>query len=148
MLYVTFAVLAVTVSSFTLTVTTLDRYCSAFHPGALKVTQGRQIIVIIVVWISGTLVSLPWLLYTHLMQYDLMGVHGSVCQAHFPSMTSRKAYTTFFSSVGYVIPVTIMFILLIRTMTKTVSTREPCLPVMHVNDQMKRQVSTSISISR
>ncbi|KAK3090500.1 hypothetical protein FSP39_012320 [Pinctada imbricata] len=68
-----YPVLTVTASSYTLTITVIDRHMSAFYPNLLKFTQGHQISLIISIWIIGALISLPWLLYTKLATIGFTG---------------------------------------------------------------------------
>ncbi|XP_052069256.1 QRFP-like peptide receptor [Mytilus californianus] len=81
---------------------------AAEHPSLLWLTQGHQIIVIILTWVCGAAIALPWLFYTHLIELDFLGKHEVLCQAKFPSKDSRKAYTTVFFVIGYAIPLWIM----------------------------------------
>jgi len=47
------------------------------------------------------LLSLPWLLYTHMTELNVFGKHEVLCQEHFPSVESCQAYATVFAVVDF-----------------------------------------------
>lgn len=136
-----FSVLVVSVSVFTLTVTIMDRFFAAVYPRFLPITQSHQVTVIILTWISGSLLALPWLLYTRFVEYDWLGGHAVLCQAHFPSEESRKSYVTASVVIGYAVPIIVMFVLIIVTMIKSAPPKQPTTEQRNVTDHMKRKVS-------
>ncbi|XP_062620448.1 substance-P receptor-like [Saccostrea cucullata] len=131
-------VLVVCVSNFTLTVTVLDRFLATFSSPLQKYTQDHVIIVMLVVWISGLVLSLPYIFYTKFSEFNWIGGHERLCQAHFPSMEARRAYVTIFSLLGYVLPVLVMFFLM------SISLRSTDIP----NDSMEREVRIRCQMKR
>ncbi|XP_021357515.1 G-protein coupled receptor 54-like [Mizuhopecten yessoensis] len=137
-------VLVVTVCVFTLTVIVVDRFFATLYPRCLVITQAHQVTVIVLIWILGTLLALPWLLYTRYSEYDWIGGHEVLCQAHFPSEDSRKAYVTVSVVIGYVLPVIVMFILLVVTMIKSAPPKVPMTEQRKSFDNMKQKAVTMI----
>ncbi|CAG2216533.1 QRFP-like peptide receptor [Mytilus edulis] len=131
-------VFVVSVGIFTLLVTILDRFLASEHPSLLWLTQGHQIIVIILTWVCGAAIALPWLLYTHLVELDFLGKHEVLCQAKFPSKDSRKAYTTIFFIIGYAIPLWIMCVCIVLSMGKRKKSDIP-ITFLHPTLDMKRK---------
>ncbi|OWF48460.1 G-protein coupled receptor 54 [Mizuhopecten yessoensis] len=136
--------LVVTVCVFTLTVIVVDRFFATLYPRCLVITQAHQVTVIVLIWILGTLLALPWLLYTRYSEYDWIGGHEVLCQAHFPSEDSRKAYVTVSVVIGYVLPVIVMFILLVVTMIKSAPPKVPMTEQRKSFDNMKQKAVTMI----
>lgn len=121
-------------------VTILDRFLAAEHPSLLWLTQGNQPVVLIITWISGALLALPWLLYTRLTELDWIGGHEVLCQAKFPSVTSRKIYAVVFFVVGYAIPIWIMCVCIVLSMGKSKKKDQP-KTILHASViTMKRRV--------
>lgn len=132
------SVLVVCVSNLTLTVTIIDRFLATLQSPLQKYTQDHMVIVMLIVWVFGILLSLPYILYTRFIEFDWIGGHERLCQAHFPSMESRRAYVTIFCLVGYVLPMLVMFFLI------SVSLRRPGVP----NDSMPREERTRCKMRR
>lgn len=136
--FLLFSVLVVCVSNLTLTVTIIDRFLATLQSPLQKYTQDHMVIVMLIVWVFGILLSLPYILYTRFIEFDWIGGHERLCQAHFPSMESRRAYVTIFCLVGYVLPMLVMFFLI------SVSLRRPGVP----NDSMPREERTRCKMRR
>lgn len=136
--FLLFSVLVVCVSNLTLTVTIIDRFLATLQSPLQKYTQDHMVIVMLIVWVFGMLLSLPYILYTRFIEFDWIGGHERLCQAHFPSMESRRAYVTIFCLVGYVLPMLVMFFLI------SVSLRRPGVP----NDSMPREERTRCKMRR
>ena len=137
-----FSVLVVCVSNLTLTVTVLDRFLATLHSPLQKYTQDRVVIVMLLVWIFGTLLSLPYILYTRFLEFDWIGGHERLCQAHFPSIESRRAYVTIFCLLGYVLPMLVMFFLISVALRRPQGvTRDNMTQEDRMRCQMKRRVS-------
>ncbi|XP_060072035.1 prolactin-releasing peptide receptor-like [Ylistrum balloti] len=137
-------VLVVTVSVFTLTVVVIDRFFAALFPRCLVITQAHQVTLIVLIWVFGAVLALPWLLYSRFVEYDWVGGHEVLCQAHFPSEESRKAYITTSVVIGYVLPVLIMFVLLIVTMVKFVPPKVPATEQRKSFNEMRQKAMTMI----
>lgn len=137
-------VLVVTACIFTLTVIVLDRFFAVLYPRCLVITQAHQVTLIVLIWISSAALALPRLLYSHFVKYDFAGIHMVLCQVHFPSQDSRKAYITASVVVGYVLPVITMFVLLIVTMIKSAPPKLPALEERRIFDDVKQKAVTMI----
>ena len=137
-----FSVLVVCVSNLTLTVTILDRFLATLHSPLQKYTQDHVVIVMLFVWISGTLLSLPYILYTRFLEFNWIGGHERLCQAHFPSIESRRAYVTIFCLLGYVLPMLVMFFLISVALRRPQGVnRDNMTQEDRMRCQMKRRVS-------
>ncbi|XP_022309220.2 prolactin-releasing peptide receptor-like [Crassostrea virginica] len=133
-------VLVVCVSNLTLTVTVLDRFLATLHSPLQKYTQDHVVIVMLFVWISGTLLSLPYILYTRFLEFNWIGGHERLCQAHFPSIESRRAYVTIFCLLGYVLPMLVMFFLISVALRRPLGvTRDNMTQEDRMRCQMKRR---------
>ena len=96
----------------------------------------------LLVWISGTLLSLPYILYTRFLEFDWIGGHERLCQVHFPSIESRRAYVTIFCLLGYVLPMLVMFFLISVALRRPQGvTRDNMTQEDRMRCQMKRRVS-------
>lgn len=135
------SVLVVSVGILTLMATILDRFLAAEHPSYLWITQGQQTFVILMTWISGVALALPWLLYTHLVEFDWIGGHEIYCQAKFPSQDSRKIYTTIFALIGYAVPIWFMGVCVVLSMGKPKKNNIPLTLMHHSSIEMKRMVN-------
>lgn len=135
-----FSVLVVCVSNFTLAVTVLDRFLATLQSPLLKYTQGHQTIVMLIVWISGILLSLPFILYTKFLEFDWIGGHETICSAHFPSIEARRAYITTLSLLGFVLPMLVMFFLISVSLRRPSVSTDNMAREERLRYQMKRRV--------
>lgn len=131
--------MSVTVSVESLTAVVLNRFLSAVARTFTSVTQTRYKLTIFLIWLMGVVLSLPWLLYTSLVEFDWAGGHERYCVEIFPSKSSRTVYVTFFTCCVYAAPLSLMLILTTVTLAHPPPT--PSAPTSQMALQMKKRVS-------
>ena len=97
----------------------MDRYLSTLQSRYAWLTQRFQISTIVLIWVCSTGTASPWIIFTVYKEFDWLGGHEIICQAHFPSTRSRKVYYVTFFALCYAIPLAVMFSFVISTLVKS-----------------------------
>ncbi|WKY10771.1 hypothetical protein Q1695_002828 [Nippostrongylus brasiliensis] len=98
---------SVFVATFSLALIAINRYQMVVSPHHKRMTPTQARFVMIGLWISSVLITLPYSWYMALVEHD--GLCGKFCTEIWPSPQLRQAYTVFVMIAQFFVPFWIMF---------------------------------------
>ncbi|KAI1292323.1 Tachykinin-like peptides receptor 86C [Halotydeus destructor] len=109
------ATLTVSSSVFTITATSIDRYIAVVHPLKQRMSRKTAVIIILVIWFCASLLALPNLLYSRVVEYKYGQDLRIVCYLHWPDgwagqSTMDYSYNIVLLVLTYAIPMASMAI--------------------------------------
>lgn len=105
---------SVYISAFTLMAIAIDRFFVIIYPFKARMPMETCLIIIIIIWVSACLLTLPYGYFVKIMSYE--GVN--FCDEEWPHETSRKAFGLSTSVLQFVIPFIIISFCYIRVCSK------------------------------
>ena len=140
-----FKTLSVSVSVFTLTVISIDRYVAVLYPLKAGFSNKTAILGLAFIWIIGIASSFPeGLFYTFQYVYDKdTGGLKPVCKDEWPSENFGKYYHLYLFVVQYLLPLMVINFSYIRIACRIWGTKQPghATETDNVRQRNKRKVS-------
>lgn len=108
--------ISVSVSIFSLVLIAMERYQLIVHPTRWKPVVSQSYLAVVITWIVGCLMSVPFLSYSVLtLPFQNLSVpfpigDHPVCMERWPSVQERRAYTTSLLIFQYVLPLALITI--------------------------------------
>lgn len=100
---------SVYVSAFTLMSIAVDRYFVIIFPFKKRMSVKMCVIIIIIIWISGSTLTLPYAIFMQLVEVELEdGRKLRFCEEAWPHDTSRRTFSTCTSVIQFIVPFVII----------------------------------------
>lgn len=106
---------SVYISAFTLMAIAIDRFFVIIYPFKARMPMRTCFIIIVIIWLSACLLTLPYGLFVAMIPYD---EDINFCDEDWPHESSRKAFGLSTSVLQFVIPFIIISFCYIRVCSK------------------------------